>query len=176
MADHTVDTVTDAVLPALAALDLRLYDVAITGAGRARVVRVLVDRDGGVDLDALTRASEAIAPRLDTGPAAAALGSSFSLEVSSPGLERPLRRLEHFQGAVGELASVKSRDADGVAQRVRGVVTAAADDAVELTLEDGRVERIALADVVQARTVFEWGASAPREHRPKGSTREVARR
>jgi ribosome maturation factor RimP len=182
MAESTVDVVTEAIVPALAALGLRLYDLEITGAGRGRVVRVLVDREGGVDLDAITRASEVVTPLLDAGHAAAALAGSFTLEVSSPGLERPLRSAEHFEGAVGEIVSVRSRDADGVAQRVRGTVTAAGDDAVELTLDDGQVVRIAYTAIVQARTVFEWGAPTPREHRTqgthgnKGSTREVARR
>jgi ribosome maturation factor RimP len=140
------------------------------------VVRVLVDREGGVDLDAITRASEAVTPLLDTGRAGEVLAGSYTLEVSSPGLERPLRRPEHFRGAVGELVSVKSRDAEGVAHRVRGTVTAAGDDAFELTLDDGQVERIALVDVVQARTVFEWGTPTPGGNRPKGSTKEMARR
>jgi ribosome maturation factor RimP len=179
MGESTVDVVTEAIVPALADLGLRLYDLEIAGAGRGRVVRVLVDREGGVDLDAITRASEVVTPLLDAGRAAEALAGSFTLEVSSPGLERPLRRAEHFEGAVGEVVSVKSRDADGVAQRVRGTVTAADDDAVELTLDDGQVVRIAYVAIVQARTVFEWGAPTSREHGThgtKGSTREVARR
>jgi len=179
MGESTVEVVTDAILPALAALELRLYDVEITGAGRGRVVRVLVDREGGVDLDAITRASEVVTPLLDAGRAGEALAGSFTLEVSSPGLERPLRRAEHFQGAIGEIVSVKSRDDAGVAHRVRGTVTTAGDDAVELTLDDGQVERIAFDAIVQARTVFEWGGPTPGErgtHGTKGSTREVARR
>jgi ribosome maturation factor RimP len=179
MAESTVDVVTEAIVPALAALGLRLYDLEITGAGRGRVVRLLVDREGGVDLDVITSASEVVAPLLDTGRAGEVLAGPFTLEVSSPGLERPLRRAEHFQGAIGEIVSVKSRDAAGVAQRVRGTVTAVGDDAVELTLDDGQVERIAFDAIVQARTVFEWGAPTSREHGThgtKGSTREVARR
>jgi ribosome maturation factor RimP len=179
MAESTVDVVTEVIAPALAALGLRLYDVEITGAGRGRVVRVLVDRAGGVDLDAITRASEVVTPLLDAGRAGEVLVGSFTLEVSSPGLERPLRRADHFRGAVGEVVSVKSRDAAGIARRMRGTVTAADDDAVELILDNGQVERIALDAIVQARTVFEWGAPASREHGThgtKGSTREVARR
>src|SRR4051794_36228652 len=118
MADSSVDVVTEAVAPAVSGLGLHLYDVEVTGSGRGRVVRVLVDRDGGVDLDAITRVSEAVTPLLDTGRAGEVLAGSFTLEVSSPGLERPLRRAEHFRGAIGELVSVKSRDATGVARRV----------------------------------------------------------
>ena len=176
MADSTVDVVTEAVAPAVSALGLHLYDVEVAGSGRGRVVRVLVDRDGGVDLDAITRVSEAVTPLLDAGRAGEVLAGSFTLEVSSPGLERPLRRAEHFRGAIGEVVSVKSRDAAGVARRVRGTVTGAGDDAFELTLDDGEVEASALADVIQARTVFEWGTPTPGGNRPKGSTKEMARR
>jgi ribosome maturation factor RimP len=74
------------------------------------------------------------------------------LEVSSPGLERPLRRADHFRGAVGSTVSVKL-----AGRRVRGVLLAADDEAFELALDDGTEERILYADVAQARTVFEWG-------------------
>ena len=115
------ETIVAAIEPLLAALGLELFDVQFTGSGRARTVRVLVDRDGGVDLDAITAASERIQPALD---ALDELGP-FALEVSSPGLERPLRRPEHFRRAVGETVSVKVRDTDGDVRRLRGGLLAA---------------------------------------------------
>ncbi len=179
MARSTVDVIADAVAPAVASLGLRLYDVELAGTGKARVVRVLVDRDGGVDLDAIARASEVVAPLLDSGSAGDALAGSFTLEVSSPGLERPLRRPEHFRHAVGELVSVKARVADGSARRLRGTLRAATDDSVAIALDDGAYEEVALADVVSARTVFEWTSGRPQGDRPGediDATREVARR
>jgi len=91
------ETIVAAVEPVLTPLGLELFDVQFTGSGRARTVRVVVDRDGGVDLDAITAASERIQPVLEHLDA---LGP-FALEVSSPGLERPLSRPEHFHRAVG---------------------------------------------------------------------------
>ena len=99
------ETIVAAIEPVLAPLGLELFDVQFTGSGRARTVRVMVDRDGGVDLDAISAASERIQPALD---ALADLGP-YALEVSSPGLERPLHRPEHFRRAVGENVSVKVR-------------------------------------------------------------------
>jgi ribosome maturation factor RimP len=176
-----VESLAGVIEPVVASLGLELFDLEITGAGRARVLRVVVDRDGGVDLDAITAATEAISPALDAlaPDAGAGLAGPYALEVSSPGLERPLRRPEHYRRAIGATVSVKTRDSAGAARRRRGVLVAADDHA--LTLEsDGATERIGYPDVTQARTVFEWGP-APKPERGKagrkaGKKKEAARR
>ncbi len=165
-----VEDIRELVTPELTARGCSLYDVEVAGTGRGAVVRVLVDRPGGIDLDTVARLSEVLSRALDHDPGATALRGPYSLEVSSPGLERPLRRSEHFRGASGELVSVKVKEDDGPARRLRGVLGAVDDTTCELTLDDGEVRRIALADVVQARTLFEWGSGA------RGKTKEVAPR
>ena len=135
-------------------------------------MRVMIDREGGVDLDAITRATEAIMPILDASSIDDTLAGSYTLEVSSPGLERPLRRPEHFQGAIGSTVSIKFRSGDSPARRIRGVVDAAADDACDVLLDTGETEHVTYDDIVQARTVFEWGrnrnpASRRRARKPK---------
>jgi ribosome maturation factor RimP len=165
------ETIVAAIEPFLAALGLELFDVQFTGSGRARAVRVLVDRDGGVDLDAITAASERIQPALD---ALDELGP-FALEVSSPGLERPLRRPEHFRRAVGETVSVKVRDTDGDVRRLRGGLLAADERGITVDAGGANVtEQIEYDQIVQARTVFEWGA-APKPGKDKKKQKEVAR-
>ncbi|MET0420537.1 MAG: ribosome maturation factor RimP [Acidimicrobiia bacterium] len=157
-------TIVDAVAPVLVARGLSLYDIEITGAGKARVVRVLITNHekGGLDLDAIAAATEAISPVLDESAVAAALPGPYALEVSSPGIERGLRLPEHFRGAIGETISVKVRDAE----RMHGKLVAADDSGFDLeldsTTDDAPVTHVAYSDVVQARTVFEWGASSPR--------------
>ena len=176
-----VTAIADAVSPVVAALGLDLYDIEVTGSGRARIVRVMIDRpaaEGGIDLDAIAAATEAVSPILDQPPVDQILSGSYSLEVSSPGLERPLRTPAHFARAIGETISVKVSAADGadeaakpVRARLRGVVLAAGDDSFTLLsdadadADDGAgTERtISYAEVVQARTVFEWGPE------PKGA-------
>ena len=99
-----VTAIADAVSPVVAALGLDLYDIEVTGSGRARIVRVMIDRpageDGsdraGIDLEAIAAATEAVSPILDQPPVDRILSGSYSLEVSSPGLERPLRTPAHF--------------------------------------------------------------------------------
>jgi ribosome maturation factor RimP len=175
MADVTL--IKGVIEPVVESLGLGLYDVEITGSGRARVVRVLVDRPAGVDLDTVAAATEAISPVLDAPPVDGWLAGPYALEVSSPGLERPLRTAAHFRGAVGETVSVKTRAFDGVARRDRGVVELAGDTGFELRLDDGSRLSIAYDDVVQARTVFEWGPTpkTPTGKTPTGKKKVVQR-
>jgi ribosome maturation factor RimP len=162
-----VDSIAEVIAPVVGALGLDLYDVEISGAGRARVLRVLIDQAGGVDLEAIAAATEVISPVLDSPPVDAMLAGPYALEVSSPGLERPLRTAAHFARAVGETISVKFRLGETPARRVRGVVQEADDTGLELVLDDGSTERIAYDDIVQARTVFEWGPQPKRSKSQK---------
>ena len=165
-----VDTIAQALAPAVSEVGLALYDVQLTGNGRARILRVMVDREGGVDLDAIADATQAVSPLLDAPPLDAVIAGPYALEVSSPGLERPLRTPAHFTRAIGETVSVKTRAVDDHgARRVRGVVTGADDAGFALTLEDGTSERIDYGDVTQARTVFEWGKEPKRADTKKNS-------
>jgi ribosome maturation factor RimP len=154
--------------PVVRDLGLELYDVEIGGSNRARTLRVLVDRDGGVDLDAITEATEALAPVLDgNAEVATALPGSYLLEVSSPGLERPLRTPAHFRRAVGDPISLKSRDAQGAVTRRRAVLAAADDGGIEIEI-DGARERVEYGDIVASHTVFEWGP-APKPGKTKST-------
>jgi ribosome maturation factor RimP len=158
-----IDTIVQSVEPAVSALGLELYDVEINGAGRARVLRVLVDREGGIDLEGIAAATDAVSPLLDAPPLDTAIPGPYALEVSSPGLERPLRTAAHFTRASGETISVKTRAHDDEpARRVRGVVGDASDSGFDLVLDDGSNEHLDYADVAQARTVFEWGPQPKR--------------
>jgi ribosome maturation factor RimP len=172
-----VDTIVRSLAPAVSELGLDLYDVELSGSGRARILRVMVDREGGVDLDAIADATQAVSPLLDAPPLDAVLAGPYALEVSSPGLERPLRTPAHFVRAVGETVSVKTRPHDDQgARRVRGAITAADDSGFELALDDGAAERIAYGDVTQARTVFEWGNEPKRSTSKSAQKREPVRR
>lgn len=160
------ETIAAAVEPVLGALDLELYDLEVSGAGRGRrLVRVTVDRPDGVDLDAIAAASDAVSRALDTAPPAAGLGGPYTLEVTSPGLERRLRTPAHFRGALGSVVSVKPT---GGGLRRRGRLVEAGDDGIDVEF-DGEREHVPYSSLAQVRTVFEWGPEA----RPD---REVARR
>jgi ribosome maturation factor RimP len=161
--DAQVAAVQDLVTPVLASLGLELFDMHLSGGGKGRTLRITVDRDGGVDLDTIASAAQAITPLLDNVPT---LTGSYLLEVTSPGVERPLRRPEHFRRAKGETVSVKHRT-DAGSERVRGTLTDA-DDAAVVHDVDGDSRRIALADITDAHTVFEWGPQ-PRPGKRSGA-------
>ena len=107
--EQTLTVVRDSLSPVVAGLGLALYDVELHGTGPARTLRVTVEKEGGVDLDAITEVTRAVSPVLDAEPS---LTGSYLLEVSSPGLERPLRRPEHYRRAVGDTISVKTPGRD----------------------------------------------------------------
>jgi ribosome maturation factor RimP len=159
--EQTVTAVREALAPVVAELGLALYDVELQGTGPARTLRVTVEKEGGVDLDAITDVTRAASPVLDAEPS---LSGSYLLEVSSPGLERSLRSPAHFAGARDATISVKFRT-DGGTQRVHGVLVDSDDRRCVVEGDDGRFE-IAYEDITQARTVFEWGAPARGSRKP----------
>jgi ribosome maturation factor RimP len=98
--------------PVLHALEMDLEAVKITTVGRRRVLRIIVDADGGVSLDDIAEVSREVSARLD---AKNAMGEApYTLEVSSPGVDRPLTQPRHWRRAIGRLVIVPlaGRDTD----------------------------------------------------------------
>ncbi len=101
----------DVLAPVVAAAGCDLEDVTVAAAGRRSVVRVVVDTDGGVDLDAVAAVSRAVSEALDADtPGGSAFAGPYVLEVSSPGVDRPLTAPRHWQRAVGRVVSVPVAD------------------------------------------------------------------
>jgi ribosome maturation factor RimP len=148
-----VDRVHQLVAPVLAGLGLDLYDLDYV----AGTLRVTVDRPGGVDLDSIAIATRLISRELDH---ADPLPGRYTLEVTSPGLERPLRTPRHFAAAVGTTVAIRTQPEVEGERRVQGIVLAADDDAVVVRTGDGTERRLAYEEIERARTVFEWGPAA----------------
>jgi ribosome maturation factor RimP len=149
--------------PVVTAAGLELVDVEM----KSGVLQVTVDRDGGVDLEALTDANRAVSTLLDEVDP---IPGRYSLEVSSPGIERPLRTPAHFAKAVGATVSVKTRPQVPGDRRLRGTLVSSDDDGFLLVVEgaDGEPVRLAYTDVDRVRTVFVWGGQdTPGTPRPK---------
>lgn len=103
--------------PAVAATGCDLETVEITPAGRRRVLRVVVDRDGGVTLDQAAVAAAAVSAALDTNDV---MGERpYVLEVSSPGVDRPVRTPRQWRRVVGRLVRVTVADRGRLVARVR---------------------------------------------------------
>lgn len=145
-----VDTTLRALLaPVVEGLGLDLEDVEVTAAGRRRRVCVVVDRDGGIDLDAVADVSKAVSDVLD---ASDALGSApYVLEVTSPGVDRPLTQPRHWRRARGRLVSCRLNDG----QAIDGRVVESTDETVVIDTAAGPWTG-ALADVAQAQVQVEF--------------------
>jgi len=138
--------------PVVTDAGLELVDVEM----KSGVLQVTVDREGGVDLEALTDANRAVSTLLDEVDP---IPGRYSLEVSSPGIERTLRTPAHFAKAIGATVTVKTRPQVPGDRRLQGTLVASDEDGFALAL-DGSVDdpmRLAYGDIDRARTVFVWG-------------------
>ena len=131
MAAVSRSRVREVVGPVVTAAGYDLEDVTVTAAGRRSVVRVVVDRDGGIDLDAVAEVSRLVSDALDaddpTGDA------PYTLEVTSPGVDRPLTEPRHWRRAAGRLVKATVRGEKDVTGRVVGTD----DDGVTFDVEGG---------------------------------------
>ncbi len=151
------------VEPIASDLDLDVYDVERRGA----TVRVTLDTrpgsDGGITLDTLSLATRLISREIDHEDP---IPNRFTLEVTSPGLERHLRTPAHFQREVGKPITVRFRDPDTDPRRVDGLLVGADDTSATLRLDDDTETTFSIDAVDKARVVFEWGP-APKPGGPK---------
>lgn len=124
------DRVQEIIEPVLTGAGYDLEDLTVRQAGRRHQLRITVDGDGGVSLDVIADLSRAIADALDAAEAQGqeVVPGEYQLEVSSPGVDRPLTEPRHWRRAVGRMVSVKVHGA-----MVTGRLTAA--DATGVTLE-----------------------------------------
>ncbi|HEX9258800.1 MAG TPA: ribosome maturation factor RimP [Acidimicrobiales bacterium] len=158
-----VERVSALATPLLADLGLEIYDIEHGGG----TLRITVDRVGGVDLEAIAVATRVISRELDhTDP----IPGRYTLEVTSPGLERTLRTPAHFRKAVGTTVSVRTHPHVEGSRRAHGVLQAADDDGITvLDTEVPGERRLRYDDIERARTVFEWGPT-PKRAPAKGSS------
>jgi ribosome maturation factor RimP len=148
-----VQKVTALLEPAVQSTGLDLEDIEIRSVGRRIVVRVLVDSETGVSLDQVAAASTAVAEALDGDDPFG--DEPYTLEVSSPGVERPLTLPRHWRRSIGRLVAVTTTRHD----QVVGRIVAVTDDEVELEIDTkGRTSRrtIPLVDVARAVVQVEF--------------------
>lgn len=155
-----VDRVADLAAPLLETLDLRLYDVELNGG----TLRITIESDDGLNLDQVADATRLISRAFDDDDP---MPGKYTLEVSSPGLERRLRTPAHFEGALDEMVSIKLAPHVEGDRRLRGVLSGVSHDSATVTADDDTLHEVAFADITKATTVFEWGPS------PKPGSKEA---
>lgn len=144
------------VEPIASDLDLDLYDLEQRGG----TLRVTIDTppgsDAGIDMDKLALATRLISREMDHQDP---MPGRYTLEVTSPGVERTLRTPAHFQREIGKTINVRLADTNAVNRRFEGVLIAADETTATLRLDDVDLTELVvdLADIDRARTVFVWG-------------------
>ncbi|GAA4979025.1 ribosome maturation factor RimP [Yinghuangia aomiensis] len=143
------DRLRELLEPVAASSGADLEDVSVSPAGKRRVLRVVVDADKGVDLDAVATISRAVSEALD---ASDVMGSMpYVLEVTTPGIDRPLTAERHWRRSTGRL--VEAAMADG--GKVVGRIVHADADGVDLDV-DGKPRRLAYAEIAKATVQVEF--------------------
>ena len=150
----------DSLGPYLDAEGVELDDLDVLGRGGGRIVRVTVDADGGIGVDRIAQLSRGLSRLLDDEDV---VDGSYTLEVSSPGLERTLRRPEHFAKSVGREVVVKTSDEIDGSRSHRGTLESANDTDIVVSI-DGVDRHIPTSLSSQAKTVFRW-EKAPKSAR-----------
>jgi ribosome maturation factor RimP len=164
------------VAPIASDLGLEVYDVEQRGG----TIRVTLDTPpgspSGVSLDALALATRLVSRDLDHEDP---VPGRYTLEVTSPGVERTLRTPAHFQREVGKTINLRLRDVDSADRRIEGVLISADETTATLQVQESSdslpVERVVtLSQIDRARTVFVWGpapkpgAKKPASKKPTG--------
>ncbi|HJP16989.1 MAG TPA: ribosome maturation factor RimP [Acidimicrobiales bacterium] len=147
-----IDQIESLVSPLCERLEVELVDVEYAGG----VVRLTVDRPEGIGMDHITPLTREISRAFDHEDP---ISGAYTIEISSPGLERALKKPEHFLRAVGSNITIKTQPGTEGDRRVTGRLEKA-DDKEILVLVDGKESRtLNYNDILKARTVFDWSSS-----------------
>ncbi len=138
MTDDLKSLVSALVAPDAEAHGIELFEVEIAGARHAPVVRVYLDKPGGIGMEDISQATRRVSALLDE---ADVVPGRYTLEVSSPGIDRPLRDLDDVAAYEGEKAQVTLAAAVAGRKRFTGTIARVTDGAFVLDVEDaGEVE------------------------------------
>ena len=153
MAD-TRDRLAEELTGPIDQLGLDLEAVDLASAGKRRVLRVAIDKDGGVTMDDIADATREVSRVLDETDL---MGQqAYTLEVSSPGVDRPLTLPRHWRRNTGRLVKVKLREGEPTTGRIR-----ATDDSGAVLDVDGAERRLEYAEVLRAKILIEFKKENP---------------
>ena len=125
------------------------YDSEVVSEGGARIFRIYITAKDGITLELCAKISRILSPILDLEPP---VGGAYTLEVSSPGIDRSLKKAEHFKGSIGENIKVKLINTD----KIIGKLTSFDGKTLEIVEEDGEVLKVPLDEIEKARTYYKW--------------------
>ena len=149
----TEQTVRDLIKPTIEELGYKLYDVEYVKEGKEYFLRVYIDSEKGIDLDDCENVSNSIDPILDE---ADPISTSYSLEVSSCGLERHLREKEHYEMAIGKRIEIKLFKPLEKEKQFEGILKEIKDDSIIIETEDKKEIEFYIEEIATAKILFDW--------------------
>jgi ribosome maturation factor RimP len=131
-------------------LGLKLYDITTVSEHEETIYRVNISspEEGGVSMDQVVQVTKLISPLLDVTPP---VRGEYRLEVSSPGIERKLKTLSHFECSIGEKVKMQTLDKT----KLKGTLKSVIDGVITIESEEGDVS-VDFNDIAKASTYFEW--------------------
>lgn len=130
-------------------IGLALYDTQILNENENTIYRVSITAKGGVTLDQCTQVTHLINPLLDVTPP---MSGEYRLEVSSPGIERRLKTLDHFKQSVGEKALINLIGKE----KFEGEILEVVGEEITLLTDDNGEQKIPFRSISKAKTYFQW--------------------
>ena len=143
-------TTKEAIVNILHDCGVELYDLETVSENEQKIFRIYVtSAKEKVNLDKCAEVTKILSPILDLEPP---VSGQYTLEVSSPGIERPLKKMEHYRGSIGEDVKVKLINTD----KIIGKLDSVSDGKLIITEYDGEVTTISMDDIDKARTYYKW--------------------
>lgn len=152
--EQLVSAVTALTERAAAGTGIEIADVELRGSGKARLLRIYIDKPAGVTHGDCELISERLGTLLDQEDVIP--GDSYTLEVSSPGVERPLKKPRDFERVIGQDIKLSLREPVDGQKRVEGKLLGIAGDTIEVESESGKDFRLPLEQIQKANLKFRW--------------------
>jgi ribosome maturation factor RimP len=149
-----IERLTELGEQAAAGTSIEIAEVELRGAGKARLLRLYIDKPGGVthgDCELISQRMSRLLDEQDAMP-----GESYTLEVSSPGVERKLSKPRDFERVVGQRIRLSAREPVEGQVHFEGKLAGFSGEMLEVEVSPGRLIKIPLADVQRAKLKFEW--------------------
>jgi ribosome maturation factor RimP len=152
--DTTVARIWQLATPLAAIEGMEIVDIEFRheGSRGGRVLRLYLDKEGGANVDDLSRVSRQLSDLLDTRDA---IEGAYTLEVSSPGINRPLKRPEHFTRFIGKRVRVRSREMIHGRRSFLGVLQEVLEDRIRL-IQDGSPYEIPFSMIEKSNYEHDW--------------------
>jgi ribosome maturation factor RimP len=154
--DATLARVWELALPLAQAEGMEIVDIEFRheGSRGGRVLRLYMDKQGGPGVDDLSRVSRQLSEMLDVQDT---IDGAYTLEVSSPGINRPLKKPEHFLRFVGKRIRIRTRDLIDGRRSFLGILDEVADNSVRLT-QEGKQYWIPFSMIEKSNYEHDWSA------------------